>query len=74
MSTVFPEFNALCLPFLFRDTDEFFSIVQTDEFIEKTNAITSQKGAVLLGYPQRRAAGPPQREARGPAPPPTWRA
>ena len=69
MSTVFPEFNALCLPFLFRDTDEFFSIVQTDEFIEKTNAITSQKGAVLLGYPngEQRGLSNVKHEVRTPA-------
>lgn len=69
MSTVFPEFNMLCLPFLFRGTDEFFSIVQTEDFIAKSNEITSAKGLTLLGYPngEGRGLSNTKREVRTPA-------
>ncbi|MCK9217503.1 MAG: TRAP transporter substrate-binding protein [Firmicutes bacterium] len=69
MANVMPEFNMLSMPFLFRNTDEFFDIVNTDDFIAKSNAITNPKGIVLLGYPngEMRGLSNVKREVRTPA-------
>lgn len=69
MANVMPEFNMLSMPFLFRNTDEFFDIVNTEEFIKKSNEITNPKGIVLLAYPngEMRGLSNVKREVRTPA-------
>lgn len=68
MANVMPEFNMLSMPFLFRNTDEFFAIVNSKDFIEKCNEITNPKGIVLLGFPngEMRGLSNVKREVRTP--------
>lgn len=69
LANVMPEFNMLNMPFLFRNTDEFFAVVNTKDFIEKSNSITNPKGIVLLGYPngEMRGLSNTRHEVRTPA-------
>ncbi|MDO4582423.1 MAG: TRAP transporter substrate-binding protein [Bacillota bacterium] len=57
LSTVMPEFNAVSLPFLFKDVEEFFSVVTSEEFISTTNAIVNEKNLELIGYPNGEMRG-----------------
>lgn len=50
LANIIPEFSALSLPFLFDDNVEFFDIVSSDEFINKTNMFFKGKNLVLVSY------------------------
>lgn len=49
VATVMPEFNALCLPFVFDDVDHFFRVITSDEYYEKVNEVANKYGMQYLG-------------------------
>lgn len=49
VATVLPEFNALCLPFMFDDVEHFFRVISSDEYYEKMNEIANSVGLQYLG-------------------------
>jgi len=51
LANIKPEFNALSLPFLFKDVVDFFDIVTAEKFIGATSDLMKGKNLVLLGYP-----------------------
>jgi|PlaIllAssembly_1097288.scaffolds.fasta_scaffold124459_2 tripartite ATP-independent transporter DctP family solute receptor len=50
LSTVMPEFNALCLPFVIANEDIFWDVVRDKEYRDKTFAIVRKKGAEPFGF------------------------
>lgn len=49
VATVIPEFNVLCLPFLFDDVAHFFRVVTSDEYFQKMNEAANAKGMQYIG-------------------------
>ncbi|MDO4312013.1 MAG: TRAP transporter substrate-binding protein [Eubacteriales bacterium] len=49
VATVAPEFNVLCLPFLFDDVNHFYRVISSDEYYEKMNEVANSVGLQYLG-------------------------
>ncbi len=49
VATVLPEFNALCLPYMFDSAEHFYAVISTDEYYEKMNEIANAAGMQYLG-------------------------
>lgn len=49
VATVLPEFNVLCLPFLFDDVEHFYRVISSDEYYDKMNEIANTIGMQYLG-------------------------
>ena len=49
VATVLPQFNALCLPFMFDDVEHFYRVISSDEYYEKMNEIANSVGMQYLG-------------------------
>lgn len=57
IATMIPDFYALCLPFLFDDFPEFFTIAQDEKLVSMCNDLTSAKGFQTLGFTSGIARG-----------------
>jgi TRAP-type C4-dicarboxylate transport system substrate-binding protein len=49
VATVLPEFNVLCLPFVFDSVEHFFDVISTDEYYNKMNEAANKVGLQYLG-------------------------
>lgn len=49
VATVIPEFNVLCLPFVFDSIEHFYAVVSSDEYYEKMNEAANKVGLQYLG-------------------------
>ena len=50
LATMIPDFYVLCLPFLFNDFPEFFTVANDEELLEKFDSLTTEKGFHTLGF------------------------
>lgn len=57
IATMIPDFYALCLPFLFNDFPEFFTIAQDEKLVSMCNDLTAAKGFQTLGFTSGIARG-----------------
>lgn len=49
VATVIPEFNVLCLPFVFDNIEHFYAVISSDEYYEKMNEAANKVGLQYLG-------------------------
>lgn len=49
VATVCPEMNALCLPFVYENEENFWNAVTSEEYVDKINEAVGKVGLVYLG-------------------------